>query len=137
MIVDKLPLFVPSHTTKLLWDFLNMISIAFFLIFFPLRVAFGLDMFSTIISYISLVIIILDIVVNLNTGYYGKGVLITDRTHILLNYINERMFADIISLLPFILFDFSDINSNMLSNKLKFSESIISILFLIKLKRLS
>lgn len=114
-----------------------MISIAYYLIFFPLRVTFGLSLFSNPFSYIALFVIISDILVHLNTGFYDKGVLVTDRIHILINYFSNRIFHDLISLIPFIMYDFSDVSSNMLSNELKFLESMVSLLFLIRVSHLT
>lgn len=132
-LIDKVPLFQPSNTSKLLWDFLAMLCIAYYLIFFPLRVTFGLEIFYSPVSFLALVVIIFDVLVFLNTGFYEKGALITDRIHIFMHYISNRFLQDFISVLPFLFYDFSDISSNMLADSTKLLESCISLLFLIRI----
>lgn len=45
-----------------------------------------------------------DICITLNTAYYNEGKLVVERKHILYNYL-PIMFIDIISIIPFFLFD--------------------------------
>jgi hypothetical protein len=134
--ISKIPTFDPSHPLKLLWDMLTMMSISYFLIFFPLRVAFGLEIYFSFIPYIAFGVLLADSVIYLNTGFYERGVLVSDRIGIFMHYISHRMLADIFSLMPFFVYDFSDINENLFSNMPKLLESLIGILFLIRLKHL-
>jgi hypothetical protein len=46
---------------------------------------------------------ILDNLIALNTGFYYKGALINDRISIFVNYINNRLLLDILSLIPFLI----------------------------------
>ena len=130
--LNKIPLFSPSHTVKLLWDFLNMISIAYYLIFFPLRIAFGLNLYSNPISFIAVILIQFDILVHLNTGFYDKGALVNDRIHILMHYLGKRFITDILTMIPFLVYGFSGSHDNLLSTFPKLLESAISLLFLIR-----
>ena len=64
-----------------------MISISYFLIFFPLKIAYGTKLYSNPFPLVGLSIILLDILVFLNSGFYDKGALVTDRISIFLNYV--------------------------------------------------
>ena len=110
-----------------------MLCIAYFLIFFPLRVVFGLEIFNSAVSIIALVVIIFDALVFLNTGFYEKGALITDRIQVFMHYISSRFLQDFFSIIPFIFYDFSDVSNNMLADTTKLFESCISLLFLIRI----
>ncbi|KAL4485121.1 hypothetical protein ABPG73_015672 [Tetrahymena malaccensis] len=133
---QSIPLFLPSHTLKLLWDSINMISISYYLIFFPLRIAFGLGYEDSMASYFALGVLILDIFIYLNTGFYDKGALITDRIQIFIHYLDSRFFTDLFSMVPFVVYNISSSDSNFLSDPLKFLESIISLLFLVRVNHL-
>lgn len=114
-----------------------MLAIAYFLVFFPLRVAFGLSLYNSGVAFIALAVILMDIIISLNTGFYDKGSLVSDRVGILMNYLTNRALTDAISLMPFIIYDFSGIDENLFSNPLKFAESVISLLFLVRIFQLS
>lgn len=55
-------------------------------------------------SYLTFCIIffIFDIIFTLNTGYYEKGVVVTDRTKIAKNYIFNYFLIDLLGFIPLI-----------------------------------
>lgn len=61
--IQKIPIFEPSHPLKLLWDTLNMMSITYFLLFFPLRVTFGLPIFNSLYSTAAICVLVIDVFV--------------------------------------------------------------------------
>ena len=113
-----------------------MMSISSFLIFFPLRIAFGLEIYFSFIPFAAVCVLIADTLILLNTGFYDKGALVSDRIGILVHYFNRRMLSDLLSFLPFLIFDISDSNQNIFSDPIKFLERMIAVLFLIRLKHL-
>lgn len=113
-----------------------MVSITYYLIFFPLRIAFGLDIHDSIASYFALGIIFFDILVYLNTGFYDKGALVTDRIGILIHYLDTRFLSDIFSMIPFLVYDIADHEANLFSDFLKLFESFISLMFLVRVSHL-
>lgn len=113
-----------------------MIGIAYFLIFFPLRIAFGIDIYDSIASFFALGIIFFDILVYLNTGFYDKGALVTDRIGIFIHYVDTRFLTDIFSMFPFVAYNVSDSSSNLFSDSAKFIESVISLIFLVRVSHL-
>lgn len=113
-----------------------MISIAYFLIFFPFRITFGLHLYDYAGSYICAGIVTSDIVVCMNTGFYSKGALVSERIGICMHYMNTRLLLDFITLIPFVLYDFSNISTNLFSDRDKFIESFLSVMFLIRISHL-
>lgn len=136
-VLDSIPIFEPSHPMKLLWDTLNMVSISFFLLFFPIRVTFGLPVYDYWYSTAALTVLIVDVFVTLNTGYYEKGTLVNDKIGILMNYLRRRIISETVSFLPFILTNFSDSNAGIFVDGKKTVESIIALMFLVRLLHLS
>lgn len=110
-----------------------MIAITYFLIFFPLRIAFGLSLYNSGVAFIALAVIILDIIVSLNTGFYDRGSLVSDRVGILMNYLTNRALTDSLSVLPFLIYDISGVNQNIFADPMKLIESAISVLFLTRI----
>ncbi len=53
-----------------------------------------------VMNYIMTGIVINDIFMSINTGFYEKGVCITDRKLILKNYLKNYFFTDMIAVWP-------------------------------------
>lgn len=113
-----------------------MISISYFLIFFPLRIAFGIDINDSIASYFAMGIIFFDILVYLNTGFYDKGTFVTDRIRIFIHYMDTRFLSDIFSMIPFIVYNISDPKNNIFLDSAKLIESLVSLMFLVRVSHL-
>lgn len=56
-------------------------------------------------------IYLLDVLVKLNTGYYKKGRLITNRSSIIRNYFKTKFVADILFILQMVIFSYTQINN--------------------------
>lgn len=73
---ESIPVIQPSSSMKLLWDFLNMLAIIVSLFGLPLTVIFDFSYQKVIPKYILWIIpnvLIIDVIVNLNTGFFDKG----------------------------------------------------------------
>lgn len=47
-----------------------------------------------------ILIFVIDVLMFINTAFYEKGVLVTDRKQIFINYFDKRFFKDIFSNIP-------------------------------------
>jgi hypothetical protein len=63
-------------------------------------------MSSTYVAFIAPWMMIFDIFINMNTGYYDKGIPITNKTQIIINYLRHNSITDMICVLPFIVYFF-------------------------------
>jgi hypothetical protein len=73
-------------------------------IFIPYRLAFAVaivDTWEVVIDYIVTAMFMLDIVLNFNTGFYSKGMLIVSRKQIALNYIKFWFWLDLLASFPY------------------------------------
>lgn len=79
---ELIPLIHPSSVFKILWDLVSMLLIATFLIFIPLYVTFY-DMLDGSVKQFMITLapiyVFLDVLINLNSSYYEKGLLIRKR----------------------------------------------------------
>ncbi|EGR34558.1 hypothetical protein IMG5_007500 [Ichthyophthirius multifiliis] len=131
--LNKIPLITPNNKYKLFWDFL--VGISYILMFFiiPVHIAVKQQietLFPQYLIYISFAIIILDMLVSLNTGYYSKGFIVSDRQKVILNYIKNCLNGDLIAFSPF-LFDI------WFNNQFNLFIGISKMLFFIKLNNVS
>ena len=56
------------------------------------------------ISIVGPYLFILDIFVNMNTGYYDNGLLVTDRWKIIVHYIKHHSITDMVAVIPLVYF---------------------------------
>lgn len=77
----------------------------------------------------------LDIIVNLNTCYYSKGTLITDRISIIKNYFSQYSMYNILSIIPLTVFISRDSIEEDTEQKfdLKNQWKLLLLLFLFKI----
>ena len=110
-----LPLFTPEGTFKLAWNIIISITLIYTATIMPYSTVFletgQLDIWFGI--EISLdTIFFLDILINLNTGFYATdGFFVTNRLLILWNYTKTWLLIDIISSIPFGYIDSSTLNT--------------------------
>lgn len=75
-LTHAIPIVYPSSSVKLIWDFINMMVIMINLFLVPVTVIFEFS-YSSILSrwilYLMAYILVLDIIINLNTGFFKKG----------------------------------------------------------------
>lgn len=95
--------FAPDSKFRVVWDSYCLLMIFHELLLVPLRLAFEIDdnvVFDTL-DYIINICFMADIILNFNTGYYYKGLLIMDRKKIIKNYVSAWFWIDIISTFPY------------------------------------
>ncbi len=72
----------------------------------PLHLSFGISyqelINNSFLIFLCPIILILDILINLNTGFFDKGNSIVSRKEILKNFFKKNLFFDLICILPFI-----------------------------------
>jgi len=79
------------------------ILIYFFMI--PIHIAISVPFTKLINKTIAEAVpyyLILDMIINMNTGYYDKGRAVTNSWNIITNYLKNNMITDMFSVLPFI-----------------------------------
>ncbi|EAR84197.2 cyclic nucleotide-binding domain protein (macronuclear) [Tetrahymena thermophila SB210] len=102
--VDFIPVFNPSNPLKLFWDFLISLSLLLFFFAAPIHIAVSSPITQIVeqtLLYVCLVLIVVDTIVSINTGYFSKGQIVTNRFTILQFYLKNQLFVDIISIVPF------------------------------------
>lgn len=101
---------MPDNLIKLLWDTLLIAFIFVNTLLIPLNLCFGfnsglslsgeiLDKFEIFLVYL----IGVDMALSLVTAFYSKGVIITNHTQIVKNYLSSLFLWDFLSVLPYFL----------------------------------
>jgi len=82
------------------WDVINFLFIGFHLILVPLQICFGLNNGETlsVLTNFNFVLLACSIIISLNTGYFNKGELEENRTHISMNYLKNYIVIDLLAL---------------------------------------
>ena len=113
------PVIKPFQKGKVLWDVLILFTITFFFFVIPLQLSFGFnyedefhDIFLSyglhekIISFLILIpelLLILDSLLKLITGYYENGLVIINRREIIHHYLKIGLIFDLLSYFSIIL----------------------------------
>ncbi|KAL4505995.1 hypothetical protein ABPG72_013756 [Tetrahymena utriculariae] len=126
-VFSSIPIFQPSSFLKVIWDILYGIVVLISMFFLPISIVFDYN-YSFIIPERLIVVIpiilILDILVNMNTGYFEKGQVVKSRISIVYFYLKNNSVTDIISVLPFIIsFYFDPYINQSLSSDQKLAEN--------------
>lgn len=96
-MLKKIAVFDPSSNAKLRWDFLIMALSMVFVFLIPLHLAFNcsLSFFVTQpFTFSCSVIFLIDILVNINTGYFDKGQLRVKHRLVWAHYLKHSFFGD-------------------------------------------
>lgn len=96
---------------KVIWDVLYTLVILICMFILPIVIVFDYSYAYLIprqFVYILPLILIMDILVNMNTGYFDKGQVVKNRIHIIYFYWKKNFISDIISVIPFIISLFCD-----------------------------
>ncbi len=105
-IERKIPIINPSNQHKLVWDLLQLIIGLILIFFIPITIIFNIS-FSNLIGQefciIFPLLLIMELLLNLTTGYFEKGQLITDRTLIINNWGRNMMIFDLLAILPVVI----------------------------------
>lgn len=128
----------PDQALRFVWEMLVMGILILLGFLIPYSTAFESDNtnLSNFINILSLVVFSMDILINFNTGYYEKGMLVMQRTKIFKNYLYFWFWLDLLSTIP-IDFILEDLGSKSESNKLLQYFRIIRGVKLIKLANLT
>ena len=86
---------------RLLWDFLMLFVVIGTIIFIPFMLTFERKFKYGF--YVFFFTFFIDIIISIKTGFYSKGILITDSQIVFMNYFKNKFFLDLISLIPFII----------------------------------
>ncbi|KAL4483354.1 hypothetical protein ABPG72_007996 [Tetrahymena utriculariae] len=98
-----IPVFSPSNTYKFLWDLVQLFVIIFCIYFVPITFVFKMrfkDIIPMMLGWFFPAFLLVDIFINMNTCYYDKGSLITQRNLIFIHYIKKYYVYDILSVVP-------------------------------------
>ncbi|EWS74975.1 cation channel family protein (macronuclear) [Tetrahymena thermophila SB210] len=102
---NQIPVISPSNHFKFIWDLIYMIVIIICLFYLPITIAFDFY-FSDMFSYSSLVIIptliVFNIFLKINTGYFKKGQVIASRYQIIKKYFKQTFPKDILCVFPLV-----------------------------------
>ncbi|KAL4434925.1 hypothetical protein ABPG74_021264 [Tetrahymena malaccensis] len=102
-LLSCIPVFSPSNTYKFLWDLIQLFVIIFCIYFVPLTFVFKMrfkDVIPMMLGWLFPAFLLVDIFINMNTCYYDKGSLITQRNLIFIHYIKKYYVYDILSVVP-------------------------------------
>lgn len=136
--MKNVPLLSPSSTFKLLWDFVHMMLILLYFFMIPIHISQSIQ-FSTLtsptIAEAAPYMLILDMIVNMNTGYYDKGRAVTNSWEIIINYVKNNIVTDMFSVMPFISYQFMNANLDLSSEKTldRFVERLLLLFFFLKI----
>ena len=93
----------PEDSFKVGWDLMGIVLILEELIMIPLLLSFEFETPPELelINLLITVFFIMDMVLNLNTGYYSKGTLVMQRKKIIRKYFSFWFYVDFVSSFPF------------------------------------
>ena len=84
-----------------------MVVIFVYIFLIPIHIVFDVtfdELISTNLSNLAPISFILDTIINLNTGYYEKGIAVQNHWQIFRNYIKHNFITDIVAVFPNILY---------------------------------
>ena len=102
---------MPNSKTKIAWNILLFLLLLANFFTIPLKVSFS--NFSTgsgrltELTYVSSVFFLLDMLLNFNSAYFSKGLIITERIKIIHSYVKKNLLFDLITLLAYLFTFFS------------------------------
>ena len=95
--------FFPDSNFKTVWDLISFVFTMWQSMAVPYRISFDIEATGVfgVFEYMIDSFFMVDILVNLNTGYYKKGNLVMQRKYICLNYMLSWFFLDFFASLPY------------------------------------
>ncbi|EAR94011.3 cation channel family protein, putative (macronuclear) [Tetrahymena thermophila SB210] len=101
--IPDLPTFSPNGLLKTIWDLLNAFLIVALSFIMSLQLFFTLEANEFMQMYkLSLIGFIIDILLNLNTQIFLRGVLIKQRKKIIFIYLKQKLIFDLLGILPLV-----------------------------------
>lgn len=96
--------FTQNQTFRVIWDILYLIIIVFQCYYIPLYITFNLSLNTELEKWAlnngPLLFLTLDIILNFVTGYFSKGVWVSDYKTIARHYLKNFFFIDLITIVP-------------------------------------
>ena len=112
LIYKKFQTFKPDKNFGKFWTIFSLIFFIFIILIAPLDIGFNIlikneenffDLLTKAFIYkIAIIIFVLDMLINMNTAFYSKGVLVLEKSLIVKNYFKKYFFQDLSSLLNLI-----------------------------------
>ncbi len=78
----EIPVINPSSYLKLIWDILIVLIITIILYFIPINLIYNIsfeDLIEKKVNFIIPLILLCDLLINLNTGFYKEGKIVEKR----------------------------------------------------------
>ncbi|CAD8208797.1 unnamed protein product [Paramecium pentaurelia] len=136
--LDRVPILYPYAKFKILWDAISVLTRLYFTFVIPLDLGWQQKSFIFYdfqgISIISLLFIIFDLILSLNTAYYKDGQLVTNRIMILKHSLFNSYGLQWFTVFLLILFFFISISEEALYGTKSTFSFLILILFLVHFK---
>ncbi|KAL4485756.1 hypothetical protein ABPG72_012296 [Tetrahymena utriculariae] len=113
----------PFSTTKFIFDVFTFIVIFINIAYLPIKHAYHeiFNLFQEgIVEKITLYFLLLEVFVNMSTQFYSRGLLVKDQFRVFKNYLQGRLWIDLIVGIPYLL---SQLHSNL---------SILNLFYLIR-----
>jgi len=132
-----LPILNPCNNARILWDLLLLSIVMLFIFCIPIHLIYGKKYHELIPLFIVILtpfILIIELCIALNTGYFEKGIYVESRHLIMLNWLKNILPIDIIANFPLIL----DVFVNSIQDQgEEFSYfQLFSLLFILNLRKL-
>lgn len=120
---DSIPILLPSCVFKLIWDMINMVVLILCMFYLPIAVSFHItltELLSKTFSFIIPLFFFIDILINMNTGYFDKGQVIKSRIKIISYFFKEKLIKEVVCIIPLFILIFNsqykDSSSTQLTN---------------------
>ncbi|CAD8125819.1 unnamed protein product [Paramecium sonneborni] len=136
--LDRVPILYPSAKFKILWDTISVFTRLYFTFVIPLDLGWQQKSFIfydfKAVSVISLLFIIFDLILSLNTAYYKDGQLVTNRMRIIRHSLFNSYGLQWFTVFLLIVFFFISISEEALYGTKSTFSFLILILFLVHFK---
>ncbi|KAL4480339.1 hypothetical protein ABPG74_020855 [Tetrahymena malaccensis] len=130
-LINSIPIIQPSNIIKLFWDLFNMLTVLIFIFFLPIKIIFDFN-FTQLLSQQFLCLIsvslILDVVININTGYFEKGQSLYQQSSL-----SHHSFFKVVQLMFFLKIFTLSYNLRKMEERFNLSNTLVNILQLTKL----
>ncbi len=107
--MPSLPIINPSNQIKLAWDFVYLGCLLLCLYYVPICIVENLELnflMPQILNYLLHIVLFIDIIISIRTGYYDKGSFVQDSHKIWRKYCDTMLIKDIFAQFPFQLYFF-------------------------------
>lgn len=111
--MNRVPAFSPTNYFLTFWDIVHLFSIFFCTFYVPIEWVSFLDFsdlygFQWVMGLLAcLIIFVLNIFIQMQTGYYSKGLRVMDVKKIRVKYLKSRFFFDLLMVFPLFMRIFS------------------------------